>query len=158
MNNNKNPQVFLAIDPGSGKCGLAIIDRNKNILHKEIVATEEIERSIAELVEEFKPDMILMGNATWSDKLRPIVKKSSGAIPLKLVDEKHSSERARLRYFKENPPRGLWKLIPVTLQVPKELYDDYAAIILAEDYIDRVQTTEAGSRRQEAGKRIMEGG
>ena len=80
-----------------------------------------------------------MGNATWSKRLKPLVKEAAGKIPLKLVNEKHSTERARLRYLKENPPGGLWKLLPITLQVPKEPYDDYAAIILAEDYINKEQ-------------------
>ncbi len=93
--------------------------------------------------------MILMGNATWSEKLKPVVRKVSGSIPLKLVDEKHSTERAKLRYFRENPPRGLWKLIPVTLQIPKEPYDDYAAVVFAEDFIDRM--TEDGRWKMDNG-------
>jgi hypothetical protein len=52
------------------------------------------------------------------------------------VNEKHSSERARLRYFKETPPRGIWRLIPITLQVPPVPIDDYAAVIVAEDYLE----------------------
>ena len=103
---------------------------------KKIVPTGNLKDEISACMTRFKPAVILMGNATWSKKLSPRVKEAAGNIPLKLVDEKHSTERARIRYLKENPPGGLWRLLPITLQVPNEPYDDFAAIVLAEDYID----------------------
>ncbi len=107
---------------------------------KKIVSTGSLKDEISMCLTHFKPTLILMGNATWSKKLSPRVKEAAGNIPLKLVNEKHSTERARIRYLKEHPPGGLWKLLPITLQVPGEPYDDFAAIVLAEDYIDKRNT------------------
>ena len=109
---------------------------DRSVIEKKILPTVHLPEEIGSCIERFKPDIILMGNGTFSKKVRPLVKKTAGGIPLKLVNEKHSTERAKLRYFQENPPRGLWKLLPVTLQVPKEPIDDYAAIVVAEDYLD----------------------
>lgn len=114
-----------------------MIRGDKTVLMKKIVSTGSLKNEIKACLSQFKPSLILMGNATWSKKLKPRVKEAAGGIPLITVDEKHSTERARIRYLKENPPGGLWKLLPITLQVPKEPYDDFAAIVLAEDYIDR---------------------
>ena len=40
-------------------------------------------------------------------------------------------------YWREHPPRGLMRLIPVTMQVPPVPVDDYVAVILAERYFDK---------------------
>jgi hypothetical protein len=52
-----------------------------------------------------------------------------------LVDEKGTSLLARERYLKENPPAGWRRLLPSGMQIPKEPYDDYAALLLAERYL-----------------------
>lgn len=113
---------------------------DKTIVERKIVMTNQIETELSSCINSHKPVIILMGDGTWSKKLRNRVKKVCGDIPFKLVNEKHSTERGRERYFVENPPKGLWKLIPVTMQVPKEPIDDYAAVIMAEDYIDKQDT------------------
>lgn len=123
---------------------------------KKIVSTVSLKDEISACLDRFKPTIILMGNATWSKKLRPRVKEAAGSIPLKLVNEKHSTERARIRYLKANPPGGLWKLLPITLQVPGEPYDDFAAIVLAEDYIDG-RKAEADRRQRRAEGRNGDG-
>lgn len=84
-----------------------------------------------------------MGDGTWSKRVKPEVEEACSGIELRLVNEKHSTERARTRYFEENPPRGLWKLLPVTLQVPGVPIDDYAAIIVAEDYLNSLSLSQS---------------
>lgn len=120
---------------------------------QKIVPTGHLKDEVAACLKQYKPGTILMGNATWSKKLKPRVKEAAGTIPLKLVDEKHSTERARLRYLRKNPPGGLWRLLPITLQVPKEPYDDFAAIVLAEDYIDgrKPETDDKGRKAEGRG-------
>ncbi len=136
------PSILLCIDPGSCKSGFVVMTSSGDVLEKGIVSTEEIESCVSQLIEKHKPEIILMGDGTWSKRVKPRIEKITGDIPFKLVNEKHSTERARLRYFKENPPRGLWRLIPITMQVPKEPYDDYAAIVMAEDYIKSLRNGE----------------
>lgn len=127
--------ILLSIDPGRKKCGLAVIDSGKSILHREIVPTENIKSVTNCCISRFKPAMIIMGNATWSRNILQDLENSM-QIPIRVTGEKHSTERARLRYFQEYPPRGFWKLVPLTMQVPPEPCDDFAAVIIAEDFID----------------------
>ena len=52
-----------------------------------------------------------------------------------MVDEYNTTQLAKGEYWKANPPRGLKKLIPITMQVPPVPVDDYVAVILARRYI-----------------------
>jgi hypothetical protein len=113
---------------------------DKTVLEKKIILTAHLKIHLQACINRYKPAIIIMGNGTWSRKLRPDIIEVIDDINLLMVNEKHSTERAKLRYFKENPPRGLWKLLPTTMQVPKEPVDDYAAVILAEDYIDSISS------------------
>lgn len=57
------------------------------------------------------------------------------ALDVERVDERHTTERARAEYWRAHPPRGLWRLVPLGLQVPGEPYDDFAALIMARDFL-----------------------
>ncbi len=65
-------------------------------------------------------------------------------VPVEVVDEKYSTLRARERYFRENPPRGLRRFIPISLQTPREPYDDCAAVILAEQFLQECRQIRSG--------------
>jgi hypothetical protein len=54
-----------------------------------------------------------------------------------VVEERHSTERARARYYQDHPPHGWQRLLPAGLRVPSEPYDDYAAVVMAEDYLQK---------------------
>jgi RNase H-fold protein (predicted Holliday junction resolvase) len=132
-------KIIISIDPGSAKTGVAVVGSDKTLLEKKIIPTDHLKIYLKACIKHYKPAIIIMGNGTWSKKIKPDVTEAAEGIELQIVNEKHSTERAKIRYFKENPPRGFWKLLPVTLQVPREPIDDYAAIILAEDYIESVK-------------------
>ena len=51
-----------------------------------------------------------------------------------LIEEKFSTLGARKKYFETHPPRGIFKFIPLSLRVPPDHYDDFAAVLLAEKY------------------------
>ncbi|MDP7423155.1 MAG: resolvase, partial [bacterium] len=53
---------------------------------------------------------------------------------VRLVDERESTLEGRRRYFQEHPPRGLWRLVPLSLRYPPEPFDDLVAVILAERF------------------------
>lgn len=131
----------MAVDPGRSKLGLAVVEMSAesdrpSVLHREVVDAGQAERVIARLASTYSPDVILIGGGTAS---RPVVALAErlGAAPVRVVDERLTTLRARARYFRENPPRGLRRLIPVSLQTPGRPYDDYAAVVLAESYLCR---------------------
>jgi RNase H-fold protein (predicted Holliday junction resolvase) len=126
--------VVLAIDPGNDKCGIAVVDSDRGVLEKEIAKTGLAAQRAHILFKNHKPDCVILGNGTNSHTLMRDLDLYS-EIKVELVDEKYSTMLARTRYFKDNPPKGLRKLIPIGMQTPKGNIDDYAAVILAEAFI-----------------------
>jgi len=140
-------RTVLAIDPGRSKCGLAVVTRGPgnaetgaSVLHQAVAATADLQRSLAELSARFSLDAVLVGDGTNSAELVRMAESAQDA-PVLIVDEKFSTVAARRRYFEKNPPRGLRRLIPLSLQVPPRAYDDYVAVILAERFLTLADRT-----------------
>jgi RNase H-fold protein (predicted Holliday junction resolvase) len=127
-------RAVLAIDPGCCKCGLAVVS-DGDVLHKEVVTREEVAAAAAALAARYSVEKVIVGNGTGGDALVEALRTVIPPNSIETVDEANSSRRARARYLKENPPRGIRRLIPRGLQYPDRPYDDYVALILAEDYL-----------------------
>lgn len=127
-------EKVLAVDPGRKKCGLAVVCSEDGILHRAVVPCPEFEMAFRKVYEKHCPLTVLLGSSTGSKEIAEQI-ESQSQIPARLVDERHTTELAKLRYFEECPPRGLWKLVPVGLQTPPVCYDDFAAVVLAERYL-----------------------
>ncbi len=125
--------TVLAVDPGRDKCGLAVVTFER-VLHKSIVDRDCAARAISELAAGYGAGKIVLGDGTGSTALARELEAADCSYPIEFVDEKYSSQRARSRFLSENPPRGLYRLIPRGLRAPDRPYDDYVAVILAEDY------------------------
>ena len=125
----------LAVDPGTGKCGLAVVDRQRGCLQRVIVNREDLLGQVRQYLDSFSVERVLVGGATGS---KPVVQelKQHLSVPVEVVNEFRTTERARGRYFKDHPPRGLWRLVPLGLQTPAVAIDDYAAIVMAEDWFN----------------------
>ncbi len=126
--------TVLAVDPGSRKCGLALVCQAQGILRRQIVPTEETEGVVRQWFTEHSPDHVLVGGSTTSKAM--VARLRELGLNPTVVDESHTTERARIRYFRDHPPRGLWRLVPLGLQVPREPVDDYAAVVMAEQFLD----------------------
>ncbi len=135
-----SPQTVLSIDPGTTKCGIAIVTREDDgrcrALHREVCEAERlVARVLSLLGEHVSVDAVLIGNATNSAPLARALQASlSQSLPLHRVEEAFTSQRARVRFRLENPPRGLERLLPPGLRTPPRPYDDYVAVLLAEDF------------------------
>lgn len=134
-NDNPDIQRIIAVDPGKKKCGLAVVSSSTGILHREVVPTEEFGSAFFKVYQEYAPAEILLGSSTGSKEINEEIKAKTHARA-QLVDERHTTELAKLRYFKEFPPKGLWRLVPIGLQTPPTCYDDFAAVVLAERYLE----------------------
>lgn len=128
-------RIVLSIDPGREKSGLAVVSE-AGILHKEVVQTTEIPSKVGALLQKYGVTCIIIGSGTGSTTLLKNIQSKTN-LPIELVNEENSTLRARMRFFKENPPKGLLRLIPRGMLTPNRPYDDYVAVILAEDYINR---------------------
>jgi hypothetical protein len=126
--------AILAIDPGRGKCGVAVVARPGEVLHQAVVPAEEIGRVVCDLLARYQVGPLVMGNRTAGSLVRERLQEAGVRRAPELVDEHRSSEEGRRRYFQANPPKGWRRLLPTSLQTPPKPYDDYVAILLAERY------------------------
>jgi RNase H-fold protein (predicted Holliday junction resolvase) len=125
--------VVVAVDPGRDKCGLAVVRQDLAVLEQSIVSRSELGAAVRALVQRHRAVGIVMGNRTGSSDCRSELARGE-SVPIVLVEEHGTTERARARYFEMNPPRGLAVLVPRGLRVPPRPVDDYAAVLLAEAY------------------------
>lgn len=125
--------TVLAIDPGRDKCGLAAA-RPGEVLHQEVLPRDRLVARVAELVEQFRVDVVVVGDATGS---RDVLRDLAGVrVPVRVVPEAGTTLEARRRYFRDHPPRGLARLLPEGLRVPPRPLDDYVAVLLAERFLE----------------------
>jgi len=137
--------VVMAIDPGSSKVGLAVVRSDGQVLHRAVLAIEECERDLASLYQRFRPQCLVVGSGTGFRAMEMLLRRVLPDVPMQVVDEAYTSEQARRRYLRENPPKGWRKLIPSWLRTPDRPYDDYVAVILAERYWSEVTHREVQS-------------
>lgn len=129
------PPHLLAVDPGREKVGLARVGMDGAILWRRISPRAQLERALNEL--NMQPaDAVVIGDGTTSKDVLRMLERVFGKELVKVVDEKHSTLQARALYFADNPPRGLWKFLPLSMQMPGEPIDDYAAVVLARRYLN----------------------
>ncbi|MDO8587486.1 MAG: pre-16S rRNA-processing nuclease YqgF [Armatimonadota bacterium] len=127
--------LVLAVDPGRSKCGLAVVGSDSGVRTRAVVPRTKLVETVETFARAYSPSVVIVGGGTGSKAARSAIEAASGGAPVETVDEKFTSLDAKERFFKENPPRGFRKLIPVTLQSPQVPYDDYVAVLLAERYI-----------------------
>jgi RNase H-fold protein (predicted Holliday junction resolvase) len=123
-------KTVLAVDPGRGKCGLAVLDGTV-ILARAVIARDDLGATLRAWSQRFRPAEIVVGNRTGAEEVAAAVRREAPGLPVTLGDEAGTTLEARRLYFAEHPQRGWRRLIPLGLQVPPEPYDDYAAVVLA---------------------------
>lgn len=131
-------QYIIAVDPGREKCGIAVVESNEDAVLQQVVETSELVSCVRRLAEQYATFTVILGDGT-AHKQAEIelrgVQVGDKLLNVELINEKHSTEEARHLYWKYNPPKGLKRLIPVSMQVPPEPVDGYVAIILAHRYL-----------------------
>jgi len=129
-------KTVLAIDPGTAKCGLALVRRGAesalSILMRRIAPVEALADSIREALAVETPAIVIVGGGTGSKQIVHLLRESFPGLSMLVVDEKDTSLQARERYWEYHVRRGWRRLLPSSLQVPPEPIDDFVAFILAE--------------------------
>src|ERR1700678_2160413 len=129
-------KTVLAIDPGSSKCGLALVRRlnpgNLDLLWHEVIPTETLLPKLVEAERVASFQLIIVGGGTTSRRVLSEIREHYPGTGTLVVDETNTTIEARERYWEHHPRRGWRRFWPATLQVPPEPVDDFAAMILAE--------------------------
>lgn len=121
--------MIIVIDPGTQKNGLAIMPNAQTVLYKAIIPTKEIIAEIKTLHSKYPQAKIVIGNSAFGKNLSKDL-----SADLEFIDEKNSSMEARKLYWEDHPPKGLWKIIPLSLRAVPCPIDDYSAVILGQRY------------------------
>jgi len=136
--NGVQDSVYLGFDPGSAKCGLAVLRSSGEILIHEVVLSEAAINCLKIWQQRYAVTAIIMGDQTtsksWIDRLN---QEWPDAPPIQRVDERYSTLAARDRYWELYPPRGWRKLLPPGMRQPPRPVDDIAAIVLVERFLGR---------------------
>ncbi len=129
-------KLYLGIDPGRSKTGLALVNGAGKIVKLHIADSQNIDNEIVEFIKNSCPVHIVLGNGTNSRNIGESVKMVLPDVMVTVVEEAHSTEEARILYWQENPPKGLKKLIPLGMLVPPVPLDAYAAVILVRRFLE----------------------
>lgn len=127
-------EIIVAIDPGTRKCGYAVVDSNLSVLQREVTPTDKIINNIEDSFKVYKINKIILGDGTNYNRIEKKLKNYFPRLKIILIEEDFSTLEARKKYFEAHPPRGISKLIPLSLRVPPCQYDDFVAVLLAEKY------------------------
>jgi RNase H-fold protein (predicted Holliday junction resolvase) len=126
--------MLLGVDPGTRKCGYAVIERvDAQPLTMGIVPLDEFGPRLATLRANFDIDMVAIGHGTNAAAVSAVVREAG--LPFVLVDERETTLRARARFFADYPPRGWRRIVPRGMLLPNRPIDDYAALLIAERYL-----------------------
>lgn len=129
--------VVIAVDPGREKCGIAAVDQQRGVLRREVIATDSLAKTVREWAKMYRTTVVVLGSRTASKEAQQLLQglmTAAGSLSVVIVEEHRSTEEARQRYWRESPPRGLWRLVPTGMRTPPVPVDDWVAVILAERY------------------------
>ncbi|CCU80068.1 Resolvase, RNase H-like fold [Halanaerobium saccharolyticum subsp. saccharolyticum DSM 6643] len=130
---------LLALDPGSYKVGTAVLDYKAQEKEKTIVKIEELIDHLREIFKIYQIEEIIIGNGTGAEKIIEILENNFKNKKINLVEEEFTTEEAQARYLKEKPMSNYEKLLRkiVSWKLKKPL-DDYAALIIGEKYLEKL--------------------
>lgn len=127
--------MFLGLDPGKSKCGLAVMGIDRKLWLQEIVVTAEAIGRVQEILAHYPISVVILGNGTGSKPWKEELQKQARVV---VVDEKFSTLEARQRYWQLYPPEGIVKLLPLKFRLPPRPLDDIVALILIERYLKQL--------------------
>jgi hypothetical protein len=114
--------LVVALDPGR-RLGVAWVSRDGRLMRHEVISVGDIAGY------EFPPGRVVVGDGTGSAGVSDALRMRG--IDHDLVDERGTSEEARSLYWRDHPPRGLGRLVPLGMRAPPRSIDDYAAYAIA---------------------------
>lgn len=126
--------TVLGLDPGTRKCGFAIVTAiGTPPLGLGIIPIDALASRLREIVAATPITRVAIGRGTNAAVVANVVDELG--LPVTFVDEHETTLLARARFFDDHPPRGWRRLMPRGMLLPDRPIDDYAALLIAERYL-----------------------
>jgi RNase H-fold protein (predicted Holliday junction resolvase) len=126
--------TVLGLDPGTRKCGYAVVSGvGLAPLTLGIAPFEALAERLREVVAATPVSVAAIGRGTNAAAVAAVAVELG--LRVELVDERETTLRARARFFRDHPPRGWRKLVPLGMLLPDRPIDDYAALLIAERFL-----------------------
>jgi RNase H-fold protein (predicted Holliday junction resolvase) len=125
--------AILGIDPGTQKCGYAVVGPGGATIERGIVPTGELYERLRSIVPQHGVRAIALGSGTNAGEVRAAIEKLG--LPIALIDEHETTLHARARYFAVHPPTGWRRFVPRGMLLPPRPIDDFAAVLIAERFL-----------------------
>ncbi|MFN2341417.1 MAG: Holliday junction resolvase RuvX [Halanaerobium sp.] len=134
---------LLALDPGRDKVGTAVLSFNKEEKEKTIVKIDELLDHLDEIFNKYQIAEIVIGNGTGAEDLKEMISSSHHDFKIRFVEEEFTTEEAQARYLEEKPMSNYEKMLRkvVSWKIKKPL-DDYAALIIGEKYLEKLDKSD----------------
>jgi RNase H-fold protein (predicted Holliday junction resolvase) len=132
---------IIGVDPGTGKIGLAVLNASGDVLMKAIYhKVDWTNECLGKILREYSPFTLVIGNGTGMENIRKTIINLIGeTFEIKIVDEKQTSEEARIEFLKS------LTFLKRTLFVVGQIFgtarfeiDDHVAVILARRYFNNI--------------------
>ena len=102
-------KTVLAIDPGSSKCGMAVVRRDAKgafeLLWRLVPSRDELSGALTQAHGEHPFSLVVVGSGTKSKDVVHEVRERLPGMGILVVDEKDTSLNARERYWEHHPRR-----------------------------------------------------
>lgn len=121
--------LYLGVDPGRSKTGLALVRDDGSIMRLHIAKMDSFEEELLNFCQDVDIVAVVLGDGTNSAYVAQQIARLFPALEQNVVGEAYSTEEARKLYWEVNPPKGWRKLVPLGLLVPDEPMDAYAAVV-----------------------------
>jgi RNase H-fold protein (predicted Holliday junction resolvase) len=123
--------MMLAIDPGKEKCGLALFNKEGELVEQTIVKRHDLFRFIAH----YQATTLVIGDTANGRAINEELQRHHPSQKIVLFPEYNTTRQAKAAYWQAHPRRGLWRLIPTSLRTVPVPVDDYAAVIIGRLYL-----------------------
>jgi len=130
--------VLLGFDPGKQKCGVAVMGLDRKLHFQAVIPSADAIAKVSNLLDSYPISLMVMGDQTASKQWKAELQSAYPDLRIITVDERFSSEEARLRFWGIYPAKGLMKLVPIGMRSPNRPIDDIVAVILIERYLSRL--------------------
>ena len=129
--------MFIAIDPGRSKCGLAVVQENGAALELQLLTPENLLAQVQECLQRYPDSQILLGNGTDSEAIQQLLAPITSL--LLLVDERNTTLEANALYWQNNTASFWQKLLPASWRSIAQPLDAYAAWAIALRFLKSIE-------------------